>query len=135
MPRSLLRSLSHGALAVAAWAMYETLMPRALGGGRAPAYARRCWVAEALGVSPASAALVRQRRLCGRAASAALQLPSTAREWTEQLAALARQLKDGGKLADEHWHLGYLYGTLADAVIALGNAHPGGLDRLQPRRR
>ncbi|MFI9553173.1 hypothetical protein [Nonomuraea endophytica] len=26
-------------------------MPRALGGGRAPAYARRCWVADALGVS------------------------------------------------------------------------------------
>ncbi|TMR91489.1 hypothetical protein [Nonomuraea basaltis] len=31
--------------------MYETLMPRALGGGRAPAYARRCWVADALGVN------------------------------------------------------------------------------------
>ncbi|RVX39162.1 hypothetical protein EDD27_1509 [Nonomuraea polychroma] len=26
-------------------------MPRALGGGRAPAYARRCWVADALGVN------------------------------------------------------------------------------------
>ncbi|MBB5082346.1 hypothetical protein [Nonomuraea endophytica] len=51
MPRSLLRSASHDALAVVAWAMYETLMPRALGGGRAPAYARRCWVADALSVS------------------------------------------------------------------------------------
>ncbi|WP_162795719.1 hypothetical protein [Nonomuraea lactucae] len=51
VPRSLLRSPSHGALAVAVWAMYETLMPRVLGGGRAPAFARRCWVAETLGVS------------------------------------------------------------------------------------
>ncbi|MFI6503724.1 hypothetical protein [Nonomuraea typhae] len=51
VPVALLRSPAHGALAVAAWAMYETLMPRALGGGRAPAYARRCWVAEALGVN------------------------------------------------------------------------------------
>jgi hypothetical protein len=31
--------------------MYETLMPRALGGAKAAAHARRCWVAEALGVS------------------------------------------------------------------------------------
>ncbi|MET8146354.1 hypothetical protein ABZU32_39110 [Sphaerisporangium sp. NPDC005288] len=31
--------------------MYETLMPRALGGGRAPSRARRVWVADALGVT------------------------------------------------------------------------------------
>ncbi|MEO3855517.1 hypothetical protein [Acrocarpospora sp. B8E8] len=51
MPASLLRSPDHAGLAVAAWAVYETLMPRKLGGGRAAAHARRCWVADALGVS------------------------------------------------------------------------------------
>ncbi|WP_155350027.1 hypothetical protein [Acrocarpospora pleiomorpha] len=51
MPASLLRSPDHAGLAVAAWAVYETLMPRKLGGGRAAARARRCWVGDALGVS------------------------------------------------------------------------------------
>ncbi|MFD1541894.1 hypothetical protein [Nonomuraea guangzhouensis] len=51
VPSALLRSPLYGALSVAAWAMYETLMPRGLDGGRAPARARRCWVADALGVS------------------------------------------------------------------------------------
>ncbi|XVQ16352.1 proline-rich domain-containing protein (plasmid) [Spirillospora sp. CA-255316] len=49
VPRALLRSADHSALAVLVWATYETLMPRALGGGRAPAYARRVWVATKYG--------------------------------------------------------------------------------------
>ncbi|MFI0425105.1 hypothetical protein [Spongiactinospora sp. 9N601] len=50
MPAELLRSHLSG-LAVAAWAMYETLMPVGLGGGRAPGRARRCWVADELGTT------------------------------------------------------------------------------------
>ena len=50
LPRDLLRSRSHSGLAVWVWATYETLMPRALGGGRAPAYARRVWLANKAGV-------------------------------------------------------------------------------------
>jgi hypothetical protein len=51
VPRELLRSPEHSGLAVVVWSMYETLMPRALGGGRAPAHARRGWVAERFGTS------------------------------------------------------------------------------------
>ncbi|MBB4706145.1 hypothetical protein [Sphaerisporangium siamense] len=59
----LLRSAVHGGLAVAAWAMYETLMPRGLRGGRAPARARRIWVGEALGVTPKSLDAARRELL------------------------------------------------------------------------
>lgn len=51
IPRPLLYSERHGGLAVWAWAMYETLMQPGLGGGRAPAVARRCYVAERAGAS------------------------------------------------------------------------------------
>ncbi|MFI7709047.1 hypothetical protein [Nonomuraea sp. NPDC049480] len=67
------------------------------------------------------------------APSAASRLPSTAREWTEQLAELARQLEDSGTtLALQHWNHRRLYDALVNAVVAIGHAHPGGLDRLQP---
>jgi hypothetical protein len=49
VPRSLLRSREHSGLAVAAWCLYESL--QAADGGRRPSRARRCWVAEQLGVS------------------------------------------------------------------------------------
>jgi hypothetical protein len=49
--RSLLHSDSHGGLAVWVWAMYETLMRHGLGGGRAPAVARRRFLAERAGTS------------------------------------------------------------------------------------
>ncbi|MEV0201633.1 DUF1778 domain-containing protein [Nonomuraea sp. NPDC050691] len=69
------------------------------------------------------------------APSAAPRLPSTAREWIEQLAELTRQLEDSGTtLASPHWNHRRLYDALVYAVVALGHAHPGGLDRLQPRR-
>ncbi|MEO3892189.1 DUF1778 domain-containing protein [Nonomuraea sp. B5E05] len=69
------------------------------------------------------------------APSAAPRLPLTAREWTEQLAELARQLEDDGTtLALQHWNHRRLYDALVNAVVALGHAHPGGLDRIQPRR-
>ncbi|MBT2225663.1 DUF1778 domain-containing protein [Nonomuraea sp. NEAU-A123] len=64
-------------------------------------------------------------------ANAAPRLPSTAGEWTDQLAKFVRQLEDGGPLAQEHWNHGYLYSALTDAVIALGKANPGGLNRLR----
>lgn len=51
VPRSLLYSERHGGPAVWAWAMYETLMPHGLGGGRAQAVARRRYVAERAGTS------------------------------------------------------------------------------------
>ncbi|MEU8401724.1 hypothetical protein AB0C28_41600 [Nonomuraea sp. NPDC048892] len=38
-----------------------------------------------------------------------------------------------GQLADQHWEFGRLYGALLDVVVALGNAYPGGIDRLKPR--
>ncbi|WP_242903718.1 winged helix-turn-helix domain-containing protein [Actinomadura terrae] len=46
IPRSLIYSPTHSALAVWTWAMYETLMPHALNGTRAPAIARRSFLAE-----------------------------------------------------------------------------------------
>lgn len=51
VPRSLLYSTHHSGLAVWAWAMYETLMPRRIKGGRAPAIARRAFLAGRAGVS------------------------------------------------------------------------------------
>ncbi len=51
IPPSLLYSEDHGGLGVWVWAMYETLMPHGLGGGRAPAVARRRFVAERAGAS------------------------------------------------------------------------------------
>lgn len=48
---SLLYSNTHNGLAVWEWAMYETLMPRQIKGGRAPAIARRAFLAERAGVS------------------------------------------------------------------------------------
>ncbi|MCO6005579.1 hypothetical protein NE236_11365 [Actinoallomurus purpureus] len=51
IPRSLLYSTGHGALAVWAWATYETLMPDGLGGGRVPVVTRRRFVAERAGTS------------------------------------------------------------------------------------
>jgi hypothetical protein len=51
IPRSLLYSESHGGLAVWTWAMYETLMALGMGGGRAPAVARRQYLAERAGTS------------------------------------------------------------------------------------
>ncbi|MEQ4725010.1 DUF1778 domain-containing protein [Nonomuraea sp. B19D2] len=62
------------------------------------------------------------------------QTSATAREWTAQLAELARQLEAGGKLTNEHWHHRHLYDALMNAFVALGHAHPGGIERLQPRR-
>ncbi|WP_127938565.1 hypothetical protein [Nonomuraea polychroma] len=72
---SLLRSPSPSALAVAAWAMYETLMPHALGGGRAPAYARRCWVADALGVNEKTLDGARRQLLASGPGGSAVGLP------------------------------------------------------------
>ncbi|WP_242884077.1 hypothetical protein [Actinomadura litoris] len=46
IPRSLIYSPTHSALAVWTWAMYETLMPHGLDGDRAPAMARRRFLAE-----------------------------------------------------------------------------------------
>ncbi|RVX39138.1 hypothetical protein EDD27_1484 [Nonomuraea polychroma] len=64
------------------------------------------------------------------------QLPGTAREWTAHLAEFTHQLEADGKLAYEHWHHRRLYDALVHAVAALGQAHPGGLDRLpRPWRR
>ncbi|MEV5408610.1 hypothetical protein AB0K60_07205 [Thermopolyspora sp. NPDC052614] len=64
MPKSLLRSPDHSALAVVVWAYYETLtVPRIEGGVRGPrrvAQIRRGVVADALGVS--DKALDRARR-------------------------------------------------------------------------
>jgi len=60
--------------------------------------------------------------------------PTTASEWLTHLAELTRQLETGGQVAAQHCYHDGLYGTLIDAVAALGNAHPGGLDQLQPRR-
>jgi DNA-binding transcriptional ArsR family regulator len=51
VPRSLLYSCDHSAMAAWAWATYETLMPHRLGGGRAPAFAGRQFVACQAGVS------------------------------------------------------------------------------------
>ncbi|MEV1174928.1 hypothetical protein [Nonomuraea sp. NPDC049784] len=50
IPRTLLYS-DHSALAVAAWCLYEALGTPDVLGGRQPARARRCWVADQLGVS------------------------------------------------------------------------------------
>jgi hypothetical protein len=49
IPRSLIYSPDHSGLAVWTWAMYETLMPHGLDGGRAPAIARRRFLAERAG--------------------------------------------------------------------------------------
>src|SRR4051794_24159311 len=51
IPRSLIYSPDHSGLAVWTWAMYETLMPHGLDGGRAPAIARRRFLAERAGTS------------------------------------------------------------------------------------
>ncbi|MFD8562967.1 hypothetical protein ACFV1N_37315 [Streptosporangium canum] len=62
--------------------------------------------------------------------------PATAWEWLEQLAELAEQLR-AGDLGRQHWQHAKLYGVLVDVVVALGDAYPGGLERLQrkvPRR-
>ncbi|AWS43640.1 hypothetical protein [Streptosporangium sp. 'caverna'] len=67
------------------------------------------------------------------AAVAAPRLPSTVDEWKKQLAQLIRELEPGGQFAHQHWQHGRLYGALLDVIVALGNAYPGGIDRLQPR--
>ncbi|MFC4116541.1 hypothetical protein [Nonomuraea zeae] len=51
VPRALLYSSTHSALAIVAWCLYEALQYRNAHGGQEPARARRCWVAERLGVS------------------------------------------------------------------------------------
>lgn len=67
-------------------------------------------------------------------AAGADDVPNRAREWTEQLAALADQLRDpDSTLAREHWQHRRLYDGLVAAMAALGQAHPGGLDRLAGR--
>ncbi|WP_431914464.1 hypothetical protein [Nonomuraea jabiensis] len=63
------------------------------------------------------------------------QPPSTAHDWVEHLAALTDQLrKDGGTLAPRPWDHSKLYKALMEALVMLGQAHPGGLDELQSRR-
>ncbi|WP_433239935.1 hypothetical protein [Actinomadura nitritigenes] len=49
IPCSLIYSPDHSGLAVWMWAMYEALMPHGLDGGRAPAIARRRFLAERAG--------------------------------------------------------------------------------------
>ncbi|RVX39141.1 hypothetical protein EDD27_1487 [Nonomuraea polychroma] len=69
------------------------------------------------------------------AATAVPRPPWNAREWIEQLAELVRQLEDGGTtLAFQHWNHRRLYDALINAVVALGHAHPGGLDELTGKR-
>lgn len=67
-----------------------------------------------------------QRRVkLGAGSSAAPRPPPTAREWTDQLAELARQLEDAGTtLALQHRNHRRLYDALVYAVAALGHAHP-----------
>ncbi|MEV3986906.1 hypothetical protein [Nonomuraea sp. NPDC049758] len=60
--------------------------------------------------------------------------PATAQDWVKHLAALTDQLRAGGSLAPQHWHHNKLYNALMKALMAVGEAHPGGLDRLAGRR-
>ncbi|MFC7593674.1 hypothetical protein ACFQYP_65625 [Nonomuraea antimicrobica] len=43
-------------------------------------------------------------------------------------------MEAGDTPAGEYWYHERLYGALITVVMELGKAHPGGLDRLQPRR-
>ncbi|MEU6721562.1 hypothetical protein ABZ897_59850 [Nonomuraea sp. NPDC046802] len=60
--------------------------------------------------------------------------PSTARGWAEHLAVLTEQLRADGTLAPRHWEHRRLYHALTEALVALGEAHPGGLNELTVRR-
>ncbi|RVX39148.1 hypothetical protein EDD27_1495 [Nonomuraea polychroma] len=60
--------------------------------------------------------------------------PSTAKDWVEHLAALTGQLRKDGTLAPRHWDHRKLYHALMEALVVLGDAHPGGLDELAARR-
>lgn len=69
------------------------------------------------------------------AVAPATSTPDTARAWVTQLDKLARQLEDGSTtLAAQHWHHRRVYDALVRAVVALGRAHPGGLDELTKKR-
>lgn len=64
----------------------------------------------------------------------AAAVPSRGREWTELLDTLRTQLADDRSLVvREHWQHRRLYDALVLAVVDLGRAHPGGLERLRRR--
>ncbi|MFI6509651.1 hypothetical protein ACIBCT_18750 [Streptosporangium sp. NPDC050855] len=46
------------------------------------------------------------------------------------LAELAEQVREG-ELGRQHWHHEKLFRRLADVAAALGEAYPGGMERLQ----
>ncbi|WP_344866486.1 hypothetical protein [Planomonospora alba] len=128
MPADLLRSGAHTGLAVAAWAVYETLMPAGIDGGRAPAYARRRWVAAALGTTETALDNARRELLAdveggpwlARSAPrgakravkhAALRLPRLTREayaavpaWTLDLVHAGRR-RPAGTITPDAWRL------------------------------
>ncbi|WP_043637261.1 hypothetical protein [Nonomuraea candida] len=127
-------------LAGALFAMHEALeeaaeefinLSRRARGQRArPATLR---VSRAPAAPPATTAAVPQQPAA--AIAPATSTPDTARAWMTQLDTLARQLEDDSTtVAAQHWNHHRLYDALVRAVVALGHAHPGGLDRLAPRR-
>lgn len=61
--------------------------------------------------------------------------PANGREWIRALDQFVEQLGDERHpMAREHWHHRRVYDAMVRAVAALGQAHPGGLDRLTGRR-
>lgn len=140
LPRSLLYSSDHSALAAWVWAMYETLMPHRLDGGRTPAFAGRQFVADQAGVSTTALDDARRELLApisdgpflSRSAPPgfqrkvkhmALQLPRETGEafapvpsWTLNLVWAGRR-RPAGRISPEAWKL---YATCVDRACRNG---------------
>lgn len=142
VPRSLLYSTDHSALAVWAWATYETLMPHRLGGGRDPAFAGRQFIADRARVSTTALDDARRELVAPtsggpflsrsappgakrRVEHMALRLPRETGEafapvpsWTLGLVWAGRRRPEG-RLSPETWRL---YAACVDR--ACGNGRP-----------
>jgi len=63
-----------------------------------------------------------------------LKVPTKTADWIGHLDALGEQLHDG-ELGNRHWDHGKLMAALLDALTALDEVTPGGLEELRRRRR
>lgn len=86
------------------------------------------------GAVPAAAEPIREVVSRPAPAPPAPRVPTRIADWTRFLGELSGQLRDGD-LAKKHWDHPKLLRALSDAIKALDEATPGGLERLQQSRR
>ncbi|MEV8480362.1 hypothetical protein [Streptomyces sp. NPDC051173] len=100
----------------------------------------RAWAirraAEQLGKElPAPVVEVREQTLTRTVAPRGPRVPTDPRGWNAMLDELAQQLRRPASITSaRHWDHRSIYEHLVRAMAALGEAHPGGLDRLSARR-